>query len=56
MTFDRNVHIRRKNFVFGESDEDDFLIPDDIYIMAAIRNTGNSVKLAKLHYIPIINN
>ena len=33
MTFDRNVHIRRKNFVFGESDEDDFLIPDDIYIM-----------------------
>ena len=33
MTFDRNVHIRRSNFVFGESDEDDFLIPDDIYIM-----------------------
>jgi hypothetical protein len=33
MTFDRNVHIRRSNFVFGESDEDEFLIPDDKYIM-----------------------
>lgn len=33
MTFDRNVHIRRKNFVFGESDEDEFLIDDDTYIM-----------------------
>jgi hypothetical protein len=33
MTFDRNVHIRRKNFVFGESDEDDFLIDDNTYIM-----------------------
>lgn len=33
MTFDRNVHIRRNNFVFGESEEDLFLIPDDTYIM-----------------------
>ncbi len=33
MTFDRNIHIRRNNFVFGESDEDQFLLPDDTYIM-----------------------
>lgn len=33
MTFDRNVHTRRSNFVFGESDEDEFLLPDDVYIM-----------------------
>lgn len=33
MTFDRNVHIRRSNFVFGESDEDEFLIDDNTYIM-----------------------
>lgn len=33
MTFDRNVHIRRSNFVFGESDEDEYLIDDDTYIM-----------------------
>lgn len=33
MTFDRNVHTRRSNFVFGESDEDELLLPDDIYIM-----------------------
>lgn len=33
MTFDRNVHTRRSNFVFGESDEDELLLPDDMYIM-----------------------
>jgi hypothetical protein len=33
MTFDRNVHIRRKNFVFGESEDDELLLPDNVYIM-----------------------
>lgn len=33
MTFDRNVRTRRSNFVFGESDEDEFLLPNNIYIM-----------------------
>ena len=33
MTFDRNVRTRRSNFVFGESDEDELLLPDDVYIM-----------------------
>lgn len=33
MTFDRNVRTRRSNFVFGESDEDEFLLPDNMYIM-----------------------
>nr|MCR5208217.1 polyphosphate polymerase domain-containing protein [Eubacterium sp.] len=33
MTFDRNVRTRRSNFVFGESDEDELLLPDDMYIM-----------------------
>jgi hypothetical protein len=33
MTFDRNVHTRRNNFVFGESDEDELLLPDGMYIM-----------------------
>ena len=33
MTFDRNVHIRRSNFVFGESEEDELLLPEDVYIM-----------------------
>lgn len=33
MTFDRNVHIRRHDFVFGERDDDEFLIDDDTYIM-----------------------
>lgn len=33
MTFDRNVHTRRSHFVFGEREEDELLLPDDIYIM-----------------------
>lgn len=33
MTFDRNVRVRRSNFVFGESDEDDLLLPENTYIM-----------------------
>jgi hypothetical protein len=33
MTFDKNVRTRRDNFVLGESDEDEFLLPDDVYIM-----------------------
>lgn len=33
MTFDRNVHTRRKNFVFGESEDDELLLPKNIYIM-----------------------
>ena len=33
MTFDRNVHTRRSNFTFGETDEDELLLPNDIYIM-----------------------
>lgn len=33
MTFDRNIRTRRKNFQFGESDEDELLLPNDIYIM-----------------------
>lgn len=33
MTFDRNVRTRRKNFVFGESDEDELLLPNGEYIM-----------------------
>lgn len=33
ITFDRNVRVRRENFVFGESDVDEFLLPDGMYIM-----------------------
>lgn len=33
MTFDRNVRTRRSNFQFGESDIDEPLLPDGIYIM-----------------------
>ena len=33
MTFDRNVRVRRKNFVFGESDDDELLLPNGEYIM-----------------------
>lgn len=33
MTFDRNVRVRRHNFVFGESDEDELLLPNGEYIM-----------------------
>ncbi len=33
MTFDRNVRTRRKNFQFGESDEDELLLPGGEYIM-----------------------
>ena len=33
ITFDRNVRVRRENFVFGESEIDDFLLPDGMYIM-----------------------
>ena len=33
MTFDRHLRTRRKNFVLGESDEDEVLLPDDTYIM-----------------------
>ncbi|MBR6392641.1 MAG: polyphosphate polymerase domain-containing protein [Eubacterium sp.] len=33
MTFDRNVRVRRENFVFGESDKDELLLPDGFYIM-----------------------
>lgn len=33
MTFDRNVRTRRSNFQFGESDIDEMLLPDGIYIM-----------------------
>lgn len=33
VTFDRNVRTRRCNFQFGESDEDELLLPEDMYIM-----------------------
>ena len=33
MTFDRNLRTRRSNFVLGESDEDEFLLPENTYIM-----------------------
>lgn len=33
MTFDRNVRTRRSNFQFGESDMDEMLLPDGVYIM-----------------------
>ena len=33
MTFDRNVRTRRSNFQFGESDEDELLLPGGEYIM-----------------------
>ncbi len=33
MTFDRNVRVRRKNFVFGESEDDELLLPGGEYIM-----------------------
>ncbi len=33
MTFDRNVKTRRSNFQFGESDIDEPLLPDGVYIM-----------------------
>ncbi len=33
MTFDRNLRTRRSNFVLGESDEDELLLPENTYIM-----------------------
>lgn len=33
ITFDRNVRTRRNNFTFGESEDDQLLLPDDTYIM-----------------------
>lgn len=34
MTFDNNVHVRRHDFVFGERDDDEFLLPpNEIFIM-----------------------
>lgn len=33
MTFDRNVRTRRHNFVFGESEDDELLLPNGEYIM-----------------------
>lgn len=33
MTFDRNVRTRRSDFVFGESDKDELLLPNGEYIM-----------------------
>lgn len=33
MTFDTNVRVRRSNFQFGESDEDELLLPGGEYIM-----------------------
>ncbi|MBR3737560.1 MAG: VTC domain-containing protein, partial [Eubacterium sp.] len=33
MTFDRNLRTRRNNFVLGESDEDEMLLPENTYIM-----------------------
>lgn len=33
MTFDRNVRTRRHNFIFGESDDDELLLPNGEYIM-----------------------
>ncbi len=33
MTFDRNVRVRRHNFVFGESEDDELLLPNGEYIM-----------------------
>lgn len=33
MTFDRNVHTRRHDFQFGERDDDELLLPDNVYIM-----------------------
>jgi len=33
VTFDRNVRVRRENFVFGESEKDELLLPDNTYIM-----------------------
>jgi len=33
MTFDRNLRTRRSHFVLGESEADEFLLPDNTYIM-----------------------
>lgn len=33
MTFDHNVRTRRSDFKFGPADEDEMLLPDDVYIM-----------------------
>ncbi len=33
MTFDRNLRTRRSNFTLGESEEDEFLLPENTYIM-----------------------
>ncbi|MGN0535083.1 MAG: polyphosphate polymerase domain-containing protein [Eubacterium sp.] len=33
MTFDRNVRTRRSDFVFGESEKDEMLLPEGVYIM-----------------------
>ena len=33
MTFDRNLRTRRSHFILGESEEDEFLLPENTYIM-----------------------
>ena len=33
ITFDRNIRVRRSHFTFGETPEDELLLPDDTYIM-----------------------
>ena len=33
MTFDRNLHTRRNNFVLGEQPEDECILPENTYIM-----------------------
>ena len=33
ITFDRNVRTRRKDFRFGEREDDELLLPEDMYIM-----------------------
>ena len=48
MTFDRNLRTRRKNFVLGESDEDELLLPDNTYIMEIKILGSMPIWLAKL--------
>lgn len=33
ITFDRNIRVRRHQFTFGETPEDELLLPEDTYIM-----------------------
>lgn len=33
ITFDRNIRVRRKQFTFGETSQDELLLPNDTYIM-----------------------